>query len=154
MQLREPYQDINRTLEMLMAQVYESMPYAMDNCPEVSSPEALYNRMKRLTVYKHDPSGVEFIQSMPTLFKHYTHRSGTHYPPGYGDCDCFTVSAIACLKANGFDDIAIVLRGRNKQTPVHIYPAVWDGSKWVAFDLTNRYYGQERKYPYRQTLPI
>jgi hypothetical protein len=153
MQLREKYTDIDRTLQALMMQVKESLPFAAEHFPNVSSPEQLFYDLKGLTLYRNDPPGVEFIQSMPTLFSDITHRSGIRYPVGAGDCDCFTVTALAILKANGYKT-AIVLRGRSKSAPVHIYPAVWNGSKWVPFDLTNKYYGHERRYPYRQTLRV
>ena len=149
MKLREPYRNIDYTLKMLMVQVYDSFPYAFDNCPEASSPERLFNILKQLTVYRNDPPGVELLQTMQTLFE-----NNRHGIPGAGDCDCFTILSIAFLRVNGFNKLAIVLRGRNSHTPVHIYPAVKEGSKWLAFDLTNTYYGNERPYPYRQTLVI
>jgi len=154
MELREPYEDINKTLQRLMEQVEFSLPYAVENCPETNSPERLFYLMKQSTEYKHDPPGTELIQSMPTLFSNFTHRSGINYPEGSGDCDCFTVSALACLWANGFGPLAVVLKGKKRIAPSHIYPAVWDGREWVAFDLTNPIYGQERPYRYQQVLPV
>lgn len=148
MQLREQYRDINHTLKMLIVQVYDSIPYAAEQCPRMN-PEQIFNWLKLQTVFRNDPPGVELLQSYPTLME-----NNQHGIPGAGDCDCFTIAAIACLKVNGYDDIAIVLRGRNTETPVHIYPAVLNGKKWQPFDLTEKFYGSERKYPYKQILPI
>lgn len=139
---------------MLMQQVYDSLDYALNNCPETSSPERLFYVMRQSTQFKHDPPGTELIQEMPTFFSDFVHRTGIHYPAGHGDCDCFTVSALACLWANGFGPLAVVLKGRKKSAPSHIFPAVWNGQEWIAFDLTNKFYGEERPYKYQQILPV
>ena len=149
MQLREQYTDINRTMEMLMCQVYESIPFAAKVCPAMESPEQIFRWLKNQLIYRNDPPGIELLQAYHTMME-----NNYHGISGAGDCDCFTIAAISCLKVNGFDDVAIILRGRNTETPVHIYPAVWDGKGWVAFDLTNTFYGQERPYTYKQILPI
>jgi len=143
------YIDIDDTLAQLMNQSYESLSYAAKICPRFETPEQLFNWLKHNTSFHSDPPGTELLQTMPTLFE-----ENYHGVPGAGDCDCFVITAIACMKVNGWDDIAIVLCGRNRDTPVHIYNAVLDNGQWKAFDLTNTYYGEERTYPFRQTLRI
>jgi len=149
MEGRMPYRNIDHTLKMLLVQVRDSMEYACEVCPRTKSPEQIFYWLKNRTVYRNDPPATELLQTFPTMME-----NNKHGITGAGDCDCFTIALISCLKANGIDDIAIILRGRDPDTAVHIYPAVWNGKKYVALDLTNEYYGDERKYPYRQTLPI
>ena len=144
-----PYIDIDDTLGQLMNQTYESLEYAAEVCPRFSRPEKLYNWLKFNTTFQSDPPKTELLQTMQTLFEHNYHGN-----PGAGDCDCFVIATIACMKVNGWDDIAIILCGRNRKTPIHIYTAVLDNGKWQAFDLTNTFYGEERTYPFRQTLRI
>jgi len=132
-----------------MGQAYDSLPYAADVCPQFNSPEQLFNWLKMRIIFREDPEGIELLQTMPTMFE-----KNWHGIPGAGDCDCFVITSIACLKVNGFDDIQIVLSSGNKRMPSHIYMAVLDGDRWKAFDLTNRYYGEERSYPFRQLLRI
>jgi len=153
MELREPYKDINRTIQMLREQVVDSIAYAVDQCPKVDTPEQLFKWLKTNVRYKNDPPGYELIQSMPTLFSPFTHKTGVHYGSGQGDCDCFTVTALACMYVQGWRDFGIVLCGRKKKAPVHIFAYINDGGDLKAFDLTAPYYGVHREYKYMQYLP-
>ena len=153
MELREPYKHIDRTVEMLREQVIESIPYAYAQCPKFRKPEQLFKWLKSQIRYKNDPPGYELIQSMDTLFTDWRHRSGIRYRVGEGDCDCFTVTALACMYVQGWDNFGIVLCGRSKKAPVHIYAYIKDENKIKPFDLTAPYYGVNRPYKYIQLIP-
>lgn len=157
MQSLEKYSTINRTMEAICDQVEEGYNYALEHCPKFENPEQLFNWLKSVTTYKRDPNGYEFIQSMPTLFREVTHSTGEVYPSGYGDCDCFTVTSLTCMKVQGekWQDCGIVLVGRQKRNPVHIYSYInFEGELYI-FDLTNQYINHERSdYKFRQFLPV
>jgi len=146
MKLTKPYDSLEDTLLMLKKQVRDSVPFAAKVLPAGRmTPEAIFRWLKSRVIYCNDPDGVELLQSMPTLLS-YNNRHGV---PGCGDCDCFTISALACLIAKGYgDSVGIYLVGRSKQAPVHIYAAIFH----KPFDLTNNNLGQERGYPYKQYL--
>jgi hypothetical protein len=155
--IRVPYRDLEYTLKCLKIQVIDSMPYIAEYVPDwISTPSELFYWLKSITKYKNDPKGVELLQTVQTLMKR----------DGRGDCDCFTILTLAACEYLGFK-AEVILVGENKKTPTHIYSQVWDKSKndWVVFDLTNPYYGMERKssqdsrgntihYRYKQTLPF
>jgi hypothetical protein len=75
--------------------------------------EQIFNHLKSVTHYKEDPSNVELLQSMPSLFE--DNYWGT---PGTGDCDCFTITSCAVLLVNGYKT-GFSLYGNGKQ-PTHI----------------------------------
>lgn len=137
--------DINQVLEAIRTQIIDSVQYCFDNFSDFSSPEQLFNHLKTITTFEHDPTRVELIQTAKTLFE-----NNVHGIPGAGDCDCFTVLAIACFIANGWSDFGIILAGRSKKYPSHIYTYV-NGN---IFDLTNAFINEERIYPLKQVLPI
>jgi len=157
MELREPYTDINRTVNMLREQVIDSIPTAVEVCPKMRHPEELFKWLRLNTSYKNDPEGYELIQSMNTLLTTYEHRSGHVYGPGQGDCDCFTVTTLACLYVQGEawqKDFGFYLLGRSKKAPVHIYSYVnWKGEELV-MDLTRPYINDARHYPRYQKIPL
>jgi hypothetical protein len=133
---------------MLKAQALEDVGWMKQNLPGyVEKPRDLFNFLKKVTTYKHDPKGIELIHSPRSLFE-----DNYHGKSGFGDCDCFSTLAICGLKAMGTPEakIKICLTGRNKKTPRHIYLSV-DGTP---FDLTNSRYGEERSYPYKQEIPL
>lgn len=110
-------------------------------------PAEVFDFLKSEVVYKHDPPGVELLQSMPTLFS----EDNVHGIYGAGDCDCFTTASLASLCVKGYNSgLGIYLVGRSKDAPVHIYAAIHS----IPFDLTNNKLGQERHYPYKQFLPV
>ena len=151
----EKYRNLDYALRKLRTQIIEGLPYAVENCPQFTSPEQIFNWLRLHTVYKKDPKNVELFQCLPTLLD--GSRTGT---PGAGDCDCFTIALLTLLTANGFhnlngDDCGIILAGRNRFVPVHIYAyAVIDGEKKI-LDLTNQYFDYERPgYSYKQEIPF
>lgn len=142
-----PYQDINHTLKMLKRQVFDGLPYALKKCPKFNTPEELFYWLKERTRYKLDPKRNELIRELPTLLAGYKGK------PGEGDCDCFTTAALTLLVANGFRNLYVILTGRNRFTPVHIYCGLIDkDGVFRILDLTNRLYDTERPYPYKQHL--
>lgn len=149
MELLENYTDINRTLWGIRQQVLDSLEYCVYNMPKFKDPEQMFQYLKLATTYVNDPHGNELVQSVPTLME-----NNFHGVPGAGDCDCFTVLTLAMCIANGWNDNYIVLVGRTKIAPVHIYSAVEFDGKFYTLDLTNPYINLEREYPYRQILPV
>lgn len=143
------YKDLNHALKKFRGQVIESIPYAIENFPTFTSPERAFNYLKLRTTYKKDPKGVELFQTLPTLID-----NNEHGITGAGDCDCFTIAALATLIASGFTDCGIVLVGRNPLCAVHIYAYVNVNGEREYFDLTNRRYNYERHYPFKQHIPF
>jgi len=145
---REKYKDINHTLKGLRTQIIDSLDYCADCDFYYNDPRQMYYNLLPMIKYKNDPPGVELIQTVDTLL-----NRNYHGIPGAGDCDCFTVltCAVACL--NNWKQ-RIVLCGRTKSGPVHIFSQVfWDG-KWRTVDLTARLYDTHKKYKFYQYLPI
>jgi hypothetical protein len=108
----------------------------------------LWNYLKPRVTFVHDTNNNEDIQRAQTLFD-----NNIHGIPGAGDCDCYTVLVTSACITQGFP-VKIVLAGRNRQSPVHIYNVVKHNGKWVSFDLTEPNYGDERHYPFKQYLPV
>jgi len=132
---------------MIKLQAMEGLPYVKKNIPAGLNNEQLFNYLKDRVIYKHDPKGIELVHTPVSLFE-----DNYHGKSGAGDCDDFTMLSIAALKAQGVPEskIDVVLTGRNKRQPRHIYLAV-DGQP---FDLTNDQIGEERTYPYKQLIPL
>ena len=109
--------------------------------------EELFDYLKERITYKHDPKGIELVHTPQSFFE-----DNYHGKPAHGDCDDFSAIGIAALKAQGIPEskINVVLTGRSKKTPRHIYLSV-DGQP---FDLTNDRIGEERTYPYKQEIPL
>lgn len=146
---KERLKNINQVLSGVRQQIIDSVQYCIDNFSGYSNAEQLFQALKSCTTFQHDPPRTELIQTAQTLFEN-NHLGGS----GHGDCDDFTVLACACFIANGWSKFDIVLAGRSKVYPVHIYTTVNDGTGWKVFDLTNAYINQERVYPLVQYLPI
>ncbi len=144
-----PYKNINDTLRKLKQQVIDGLPFALNECPKFETPEQIFYWLKRRTRYKNDPRGIELLQTLPTLL-----TNNWHGVNGTGDCDCFTISALTLLTANGFKNLYVVLVGRSSKIPVHIYCGYidkFDGT-FKVFDLTNNNFDVERNYPFKQHL--
>jgi hypothetical protein len=147
--LTKQYKDINDTMKHLKVQIIDSIDYALKVTPKFKNPEELFYWLKKRTVYKNDFKNVELLQTMPTMFERNCHNIS-----GAGDCDCFTITTVACMIAQNWDNIYIDLVGREKSNPVHIYSdIVWKGKRQV-LDLTNKQFNFERPYPYRQRILI
>lgn len=144
------YQNLNHALKLFKLQVLEGIPYAQTECPKFDTPEAAFDWLKLRTKYKNDPKGTELFQTLPTLLE-----NNFHGITGHGDCDCFTIAILSILAANNFKNIGIVLVGRNRFNPVHIYAYyVNDKGEKQFLDLTNKYFDQTRYYPYKQEIPF
>jgi hypothetical protein len=129
-------------------QALEGVGYMKRKIPAyINRPQDLFYYLKDNTTYKHDPKGIELIHTPQSFFE-----DNYHGKPGAGDCDDFTATGIAALKAIGVPEakIKVVLTGRNNKVPRHIYLNV-DGTP---FDLTNDIFGEERSYPYKQEIPL
>lgn len=148
--LKKKYTTLNDALKLFRLQVIESINFLNKNFePEGLSPEEIFNYLKKNTTYIKDPKGVELFQTYQTFFYKNFHRM-----PGAGDCDCFTIAALAELYFNNYRNIGIVLVGRSRIKPVHIYAYVKNGSEYNYLDLTNKVFNFERNYPYRQHIPL
>ncbi len=148
-QRKEPYQNINQVLKAMREQIIESLNYCIEELPQFDNPEQLFDFCKAITVYHKDPHGIELLQSVPTMLD-----NNYHGIAGAGDCDCFTILTIALCKAQAWNDNYIVLVGRKKVAPVHVYSAVRHNGKLYTLDLTNPYPNIERDYPYRQFVKL
>jgi len=147
--IKKKYVDINDTLKHIKIQIIDSIDFALNCTPPMQTPEQIFNFLKKRIIYKSDPRGVELLQSLPTLLE-----NNYHNKPGAGDCDCFTIATVALLIANNFDNINIVLVGRSRTMPVHIYTVIYKDNKRIVLDLTNKRINQERPYPYIQEIPV
>lgn len=133
-------------IEALRLQACESVQQFADdvNTLEINSALDLWNNLKPRLTYKHDPLAVELFQTYRTLF-----YDNWHGIPGAGDCDCFVITTLAAARACGLD-CTVILAGRCKDYPVHIYTEVMG----IPFDLTNPNFGTKRKYDYIQRLKL
>lgn len=127
-------------------QVRDSLPHAAKDYPAGSIADAwqLWDELRPRVTYVNDPSGLELFQSYQTLF-----YNNWHGKPGAGDCDCFTLSTAAVATVNGLP-FQIVLAGRSKTAPVHIYTEV-DG---IIIDLTRQKPNDARHYPIIQKFDL
>lgn len=148
MQLKKKYTTLEEVLFYIKIQAIESIPFAEQFLPSsVVSINEIFNFLKKETIYKNDPPNVELLQSMKTLFSITENKHGIY---GCGDCDCFTIAALASLYARGYYHLSIVLAGRNVENPSHIYVKV----NSTPFDLTCSRLGEVRRYPYKQIIPV
>jgi hypothetical protein len=144
-----PYTDINATMRGIRQQVIDSLEFCVNEMPRFDDPEQMFKALKNMVTYKNDPPGTELLQSVPTLFKNnYWGISGA------GDCDCFSILVLAMCVAHGWNKQEIILAGRNKLMPVHIWTVVYVDGKRYAMDLTNAYCNVERNYKFIQVLPV
>lgn len=144
------YKDINQVLYYIIIQIKEGLPFAY-TLPEFHSPKKIFYFLKANTFYKNDFTGVELLQSLPTLLT----ENNRHGIKGAGDCDCFTIAALTILIANGFKENYIYLVGRSKMAPVHIYCSTVYNGKEYYMDLTNPKFNTIRKnYKYFQKIAV
>lgn len=143
------YTDINATMRGIRTQVIDSLDYCVNSMPKFEDPEQMFKTLKNLVTYKNDPDGIELLQTVQTLFE-----SNYWGIRGAGDCDCFTILVLSCCIANGFNNQSIMLVGRSKLSPVHIYSKVYFQGKCYIMDLTNPYINVERKYKFKQELKV
>jgi hypothetical protein len=144
-----PYTDINATMRGIRTQVIDSLDFCYNEMPTFANPEEMFKALKNMVTYKNDPQGTELLQSVPTLFKNnYWGISGA------GDCDCFSILVLSMCVAHGWNKQEIILAGRSKLMPVHIWTVVYFEGKRYAMDLTNTYCNVERSYKFIQVLPV
>jgi hypothetical protein len=144
-----PYTDINATMRGIRTQVIDSINWVQENLPRYSNPEQMFNNLKTMVVYKNDPPGVELLQSVPTLFDQ--NYWGVR---GAGDCDCFSILVLTCCIVNGWNEQEIILAGRSKLAPVHIWTRVKHKGRWYDMDLTQTFVNSVRPYKYTQALKV
>jgi len=145
---KEKYRGINQTMLAIREQILDSYDYCANNFV-ANSPESLFKLIKANVIYKNDPPGVELLQTSETLFE-----NNFHGVRGAGDCDCFTITAIAALMVNGFTENEIILAGKSKRQPSHIYCRTFWNNRWYILDLTEPFFNKERNYPYKQSIRI
>lgn len=142
------YKSLLDVLIQICAQAKKGIFFMGRKIPShITTSQQLFIYLSGCTSYRDDPPGAELIQSPESLFtKNYWGL------PGMGDCDCFTVLAIASALAIGFQikDLEIVLAGNTRNTPKHIYLTI----KGKPFDLTNAFFNTERNYPFLQHIPV
>jgi hypothetical protein len=144
-----PYTDINATMRGIRQQVIDSLEFCVNEMPRFDDPEQMFKALKNMVTYKNDPAGTELLQSVPTLFtNNYWGISGA------GDCDCFSILVLAMCVAHGWNKQEIILAGRSKLMPVHIWTVVYVDGKRYSMDLTNAYCNIERNYKFIQVLPV
>jgi hypothetical protein len=148
MKMKVPYQNIAHTIDMMQRQIEESLDYAEDFTPRNTTPKELFWIMRNNLTYKNDPPGVELLQSFPSMME-----DNFHGKPGAGDCDCFTIAAVACCKAAGIP-CRIVIVGNSAIAPSHVYAEVLDNGQWMPFDLVNAYYGETKDYNYKKIINV
>jgi hypothetical protein len=144
-----PYKNINQVMYYLRKQIIDSVEWCYNNIPVCSDPKELFYTLKKDVTFKDDPEGDELLQTAETLFD-----NNYHGRSGHGDCDCFTILAIASFIAQGWGHMDIVLAGRNNSAPVHIYAYIKFRGENFTFDLTEPNFNQERYYQLKQVLPI
>jgi hypothetical protein len=147
---KEKYTDINAVMRGVRIQVIDSLYFCVNEMPRFDTPEQMWNNLKNMVVFKHDPPGVELLQSVPTLM-----TNNFWGVPGAGDCDCFTILVLSMCIANGWNDQRIVLAGRSKRAPVHIWSEVKYKDRWYCMDLTQPFFDYPRKkYKFYQYLNV
>jgi hypothetical protein len=148
--LKRRYKDINDTMRAIKTQIIDGMQFAVTKTPEFKTPEELWNWLKPQLTYEDDPQGTELLQCIQTLLTNKNH----HGKKGRGDCDCFSIACCTLMIANDWDNINVVLAGRTKKNPVHIYMEIQFKGKWYTLDFTNKRFNTERPYPLTQRIPV
>lgn len=143
------YKDINATMQGIRTQVIDSLDFCVNEMPKFKDPESLFKNLKQMITYKNDPPGIELLQTVQTLF-----NNNYHGIPGAGDCDCFSILFLSMAVAHGWNEQEIVLAGRSKLAPVHIWTRVKYNGTWFDCDLTQPYFNTRRKYKYTQYLKV
>jgi hypothetical protein len=148
MQSKVSYKDINQTLKGIHTQVCDSLDYCSNKMPVYSDPINMFYSLRQMVQYHSDPPGTELLQTVPTLFENNYWKM-----PGAGDCDCFSILILAMCCVHGWHKQRIVLCGRSKRAPVHIFTQVFYNNEWITLDLTRPLHNSHRKYKFYQFLP-
>jgi len=151
MELTKDYDSLEDTLLMIKVQISESIDQIIES--DIQPPldaEELFYWLKDRTTYMNDPNSIELLMTYNTLMS--GSRTGV---AGGGDCDDFTIAAVASLLYQGFRHIEIVLAGNDKDCPVHIYCRLYCFEDiYCNFDLTEDHFDQIRPYKYVQNFPF
>lgn len=149
MKLKVPYKNIDQTLKGIHTQVIDSLDYCANNMPVYPDPVSMFYGLKQLIKYHNDPPGVELLQSVPTLFdNNYWGISGA------GDCDCFSILVLSMALVHNFGPQRVVLCGRSKMAPVHIFTQIKVNGTWKTLDLTRPLYNTHKPYKFYQHIPV
>lgn len=148
MRTKYRYKSLADTLEQMGKQVFMSLNFAQDFIPRIKNPAELFWILKNNVVYKNDPVGIELLQTLPSLME-----DNFWGIPGAGDCDCFTIAALACCKVRDIP-VRVVLVGNDRMAPTHIYTEVLDEKRWVPFDLVAPQYGITKPYKYKEIVNV
>jgi hypothetical protein len=149
----EKYKNLDHTLKAMKSQIIDSVDFALNNSPVFENPKHLWMWLKPQLTFKSDGKYKgekrELLQTMQTMM-----TGKVWGKKGLGDCDCFVITTIVLMIANNWGNIKIVLTGRNKLIPVHIYTVIyWNGKRQV-LDFTNSQFNYERVYPYKQEIAV
>lgn len=148
MRKKYPYVSLDDTIKQMGVQIEESVDFADTFIPESTDPAYIFHCLKSNVTYKHDPVGIELLQSMPSLF-----NDNYWGIPGAGDCDCFTIASVACAIARDIP-VRLVLVGNSPDAPSHVYCQMKDRGKWVDFDLVAPMYGITKPYKYKHFVNV
>ena len=99
-----PYKNLVHTLQMMAKQINESVEFADQFIPMVTTPQEIWFVLKDNLTYKNYPPGIELLQSFPSLM-----NDNYWGIPGAGDCDCFTIAALACAAARSIPARAVIV---------------------------------------------
>lgn len=132
----------------MAVQIRDSIDFANDFLPARTTSLEIWSILKDNLIYKNDPPGIELLQSFPSLM-----NDNYWGIPGAGDCDCFVIAALACAKARGIPARAVIV-GNSSNNPTHIYCQMFDGSKYIDFDLVSSTYGTTKAYKNKQIIKL
>ena len=139
---------IDQTLAGIRIQIADSLNFASHYIGPRNNAYEIWRTLKPNLQYVNDPNDAELLQSFQTLM-----LNNWHGIPGAGDCDCFTIAATSCFIVSGIP-CEIVLAGNTKGEPTHIYNYCKYAGSWIAFDLTEPHFAQERYYRHKQIFRI
>ena len=87
----------------------------------------IFDWVKKTVRYTRDPHGVELVQDVWATLS-----------CGRGDCDDFTILLGAACEVMGAPCRIVTVSTRPDKEPVHVYPEVKVGNRWVPLDATVR----------------
>jgi hypothetical protein len=147
---KKNYISLTHTLQEIKRASIAGLPFCSNFVPSMLNrdPEGLFYFLRQKTTYKKDPPGVELLQQPETLMT----KKNFWGIPGAGDCDCFSILGLSCLAVIGQKNLKVVLVGKNRTNPTHIYIGFGNGKNYKPFDLTNNFFNYERDYKFRQIL--
>ena len=143
------YLSLEQALQALKVQAVDSLP-AAERLNLQGTPAEIFSYLKTVLKYVPDPRGNELLQQLDTLLN--DNGMNKHGVAGAGDCDCFTIAALAVLYNAGYTNLYVTIAGNFSDGPSHVYPELLINKKYYTFDLTEPYYNKRRSYVYFQRL--